>query len=464
MINLNFDEETKNQIVTEAKRCLSCKDARCVNACPLKNDIPSMLSKVKEQKFEEAFLEDRKYNPLGVICGLVCPLEKQCESACVRGIKERPLKIGKIEAYICKYAIDNAMQEKLEDDKTENTISNNAINESVDFYKDCEYSKESKVAIIGGGPAGISCAFFLSQRKIKTTIFEKEESLGGILKYGIPDFRLDKKIVDDAIKSCINEYIDVKTNYVLVSKKYLKKIKDSKTSEENIVVNENQKDDSKIKSYTTIEELKKQGYKYIFICIGNEISKKLEIDGADNKQVLGANEFLREGTSKSKKYSNKSFVIIGGGNVAIDSARLAKRLGMDSLIVYRKLKENMPANKSEIKEAEKEGVRFIFKTNVVGINKQDESLILKFDNGKSYKTDYLIMAIGSTLNENYFEKEIAIKENGLVDVNDKLETSNENIFAGGDLIHNKSTVAWAIKNGRDVANEIMSRIKNEINN
>ena len=215
-------------------------------------------------------------------------------------------------------------------------------------------------------------------------------------------------------------------------------------------------------THFTIDELKAQGYKYIFICIGNEISKTLPIDGIDNPNVLHANDFLRDYKNHTE-YKDKKFAIIGGGNVAIDSARVAKRLSQDSTIIYRKLEENMPANKSEVKKAHEEGINFLFKKNVVKIENQntDEAntkLLLTLDDETTFETDYLITAIGATINNKLLDANITINENGLIKVDEKNETSVKNIFAGGDNIQNKSTVAWAIKNGRDVANEIAKRI------
>ena len=263
------------------------------------------------------------------------------------------------------------------------------------------------------------------------------------MQYGIPDFRLDKNLVSNSINQCLNEYIEVRLNHTLVSKDNKNNLETKKAKDE--------------KHEFTIEELKQKGFEYIFICIGMEKSKMLNIHGIDNKNVIGANDFLRNAKNNKDAYKGKSFGIIGGGNVAIDSARMAKRLGPESTIIYRRTKEEMPANKSEVIEAEQEQVEFIFKSNVINIESANDKLNLELDTGEKLHVDYLIVAIGASINSEYLDDEIEMEDNGLIKIKENGESNLENIFVGGDLVHNKSSVAWAIKNGRDVAYEICKR-------
>ena len=403
--------DIKQTLVEESKRCLNCSSPRCVQACPLHNNIPQILSLVKESRFEEAFYIEMENNPLGAICGLVCPHEKLCMGACIRRIKGKSVKIGKIEHNLCQLFLTDIKP------------------------KNVQKTSDKKVAIIGGGPAGVSCAYFLAYRGISSTVFEKEDKLGGILTYGIPGFRLNKKLVERVMNYVTNNpLIDVKTNHILVN---------------NIEIHD--------EKYTpiTIDELKKQGYDYVYITIGKEKSKMLTIEGADSKNVFSANEFLRM-TEENLKSSlqGKKVVTIGGGNVAIDSSRLAKRVGAVSKIIYRRRKEDMPANAVEIEEAENEGVEFSFQKNVIKIIEtpnKEYALNLFLDDGSEEQTDYFIMAIGSELNKDYFDERIKLDENGKIVKNENNETTLNGVYAGGDLATDANLVVNAISTAKEFA-------------
>lgn len=428
----------KKEIIEEVNRCLNCANPKCKEACPIHLDIPSFIKTIKEGNLEEAFVQNSNTNPFGAICGLICPHEKQCEGACIRGIKGTPVRIGKIENDLCDAFI--MQRPKL--------VKRNSIDTLDELNND--NIQKNKVAIIGGGPSGLSCAYFLSKGKIHSTIFEKENRLGGILNYGIPDFRLDKNLVEKSLNFIINDYIDVQINTTFVGQK-------TQLSEKIKVV-----DQKKEYREICINDLKQEGYEYIYLCFGNENSKMLNVQGIDLKQVIGANEFLRNYNDKLEdtlqKYSNKRICVVGGGNVAIDSARVGIKLGADVMIVYRRLRENMPANKSEIEEADKEGVKYIYQKNITKIiSNNDGSLMLLLDDNSEIETDYLIIAIGSKINEKYLEDVFEL-ENGLIKINSCYETNQKNIFAGGDLVQNKSTVVNAIKDGKEVAFEIIKRI------
>lgn len=403
----------------EAERCLNCKIPKCVEGCPIKNRIPEFISEIKNNNYEEAYRIIREVNPLGAICGRVCPHENQCQGHCIRGIKSEPIQIGSLEAAICDWARENNIKIKY-------NIKENNI----------------KIAIIGSGPSGIACAVELRKLGYDVTIFEKENYLGGILMYGIPEYRLPKKIVTNVINDLLELGIKVRLNTVLkadTSKDIYMCTKTNEFNKENI----------------TIKSLLNQGYEAIFLGIGSEISNILEIEGKNSIGVIGANEFLKE----NRDCKNKKIIVIGGGNVAMDSARIAKKEGADVTIVYRKQKENMPANKDEIEAAEKEEVKFVFGTNIINIKNTDKhNLCLECDTGKIIETDYLIMAIGSTPNDKYLDENLELTEQGLIKINESYETSINNVFAGGDLVQKKATVCMAIKNGKEAAKSINNRL------
>ena len=406
-------------IEEEVKRCLNCKIPKCKEACPIHNRIPEFIEKMKDNNLEEAYGIIRSVNPLGAICGRVCPKENQCEGSCVRGIKSNSISIGKLESYVCDWAIKNKI--KIKYDIKENN---------------------RKIAIIGGGPAGIACAVDLRKLGYNVTIFEKENFLGGILMYGIPEYRLRKELVTNVINDLLELGINVEYNVILKNK-----IENDIDTESENEMREKQKE-------ITIDSLFSSGYEAIFIGVGAEISNILPIEGAHLLGVYGANEFLRE----KNELQNKKAIVIGGGNVAMDSARLAKRKGAEVTVVYRKLKENMPANRDEIEAAENEGINFVFKTNIVKICGEKYVTKVICDTQKEIETDIVVMAIGSTPNEKYLDKNLKLTEQGLIEINQEYETSIKNVFAGGDLVHKKATVCMAIKNGKEAAQSIDTKL------
>ncbi len=400
------------ELKKEASECLKCANARCMNACPLNVRIPKINKLIEEGKLDEAFDIAFEDNPLGGICGIICPHEKQCEGACIQGIKNDSIDIGTIEAELWKWKLSSIKEIKESNDKI---VSQAKI----------------KVAIVGGGPAGIACASYLLRKGIDVTIYEKENFLGGILAYGIPNFRLDselvKKNIDFALKYKAQGSLCIKYNHLLVEKGF-------NTSNYSLV---------------TLDELEKE-YSYVFVAIGLEKPKSLGLTNESNQDyVINAHSFLKE------KYDvkDKRVVVIGGGNVAIDSARKASKEGADVTIIYRRRREDMPANKKEIEEAFEEGVKFIFTTKVLNIEKKDE-LLLTLDDDTIFKTDYLIEAIGSTINSNYFDIEVELTEEDYVKDNSVFKLPKRNIFLGGDLVNNNQTVANAVRTGINVAKTI----------
>ena len=402
--------------------CLNCPMKPCSNkGCPLNNDIPTFIKLTKEGNIREAYKVLLNTTILGSVCGRICPHMKQCEGSCVRGIKGEPVKIGEIEAYVFDEALKNG------------------------WYKDIEKTEElkgRKVAIVGGGPAGLTCSSFLARSGAEVTIYEKYEKLGGILAHGIPDFRLEKDILDKTITAILSLGIKVEYN-----KELGKDIK--------------------------LEELEKN-YDAVFLGFGANIPSKMNIEGEELDGVYGGNSLLEHNNHPS--YKGKKVAVIGGGNVAMDCSRTIKRLGAENVyVIYRRAEKQMPAEQKEIEEAKKEGIEFLFQNNIVKIlgndkvekieciqtelvKKEGESREVPINiEGSNYQIDmdYVIMALGSNPEKEVVEK-LGLKLNkwGYIEVDDKHRTSREKVYAGGDLAGDKGTVAWAARAGRDAAEEI----------
>ena len=410
------------QIQEKSNYCLNCKLKPCSNkGCPLSNNIPDFIKQIKEENYKEAYHILLDTTVLQPICGRICPHQKQCEGSCVRGIKGEPVSIGEMEAFIGDYAIEHNLN----------------IEKNVE-----EKNKSKKVAIIGGGPSGLTCAAFLAKKGVNVTIYERKPFLGGLLVYGIPDFRLSKDIVKNTIKKVLDLGIVVKYNQEL---------------------GRNLK----------LEELEKE-YDYIYLAFGANISSKMGVKGESLEGVFGGNELLEN--EKHPDYKGKTVIINGGGNVAIDVARTVKRKGAkDVIIVYRRAKEQMPAEEKEVLDAEMEGIKILFQNNIVKINgsKNVESIeLIKTElvqkegdtrlspvniEGSNYtiKADYVIMALGSKTDDFVENLGLELTAKNYIKINDDFQTSNSKVYAGGDLIGGKGTVAWAARNGRDVAEKIL---------
>lgn len=415
-----------NSLLEESNRCLNCKVKPCQKACPLGNDIPSFIKFVKEDNLKEAFNVLTQTTVLGAICGRVCPHFKQCKGSCVRGIKSEPISIGELEAYV----FDNAFKENY-DIKTTNELEG------------------KKIAIIGGGPAGLTCAAFLRMSGADVTIYEKQPKLGGITRYGIPDFRLSREIIDKNIEKILNLGIKAECNKAL-GKDY------------------------------NLEDLEKE-YDAIYLSFGANVSSKMNIPGENLQGVYGGNELLE--TNIHPNYEGKNVAVSGGGNVAMDTARTIKRLGAKNVyVIYRRAKEQMPAEELEIEEAEKEGVEFLFKTNIVKIlgNEKVEKLecikteLVEKEGEKRpvpvniensnylLDMDYVVMAVGSKPDGEIVSKtKLEVTQYGNIKVDENYMTSKKGIFAGGDLIGTKSTVAWAARSGRNASKAIKKYLLEE---
>lgn len=407
--------------------CLNCPVKPCSNkGCPLNNDIPTFIKLVKEGRIEEAYKVLSKTTVLGNICGRICPHLKQCEGSCVRGIKGEPVQIGEIEAFI----FDEALKNK--------------------WYKNIEKTSElegKKVAVVGSGPSGLTCASFLARSGAEVTIFEKYNKLGGILRHGIPDFRLEKNILDKTIESILDIGINVEYN-----KELGKNLK--------------------------LEDLENE-FDAIFLGFGANIPSKMNIEGEDLEGVYGGNSLLEAGNHPS--YKGKKVAVIGGGNVAMDCARTINKLGADKVyVIYRRAEKQMPAEGKEIEDAKKDGIEFLFQNNIVKIlgdekvkkieciktklvKKEGETREVPVNiEGSNYKMDidYVVMAVGSSPEKELLEKlGLQLNKWGYIEVNEKHQTSKEKIYAGGDLTGDKGTVAWAARAGRDAAKEIIAKLK-----
>lgn len=398
--------------------CLNCKNSQCkIKGCPLNNCIPEFIHETDSKKAYEILCNT---TVLPAICGRICPHEKQCEGNCIRGIKGEPVSIGTMEAYIGDLSIENNYELSIEVD---------------------ERAKDKKVAVIGSGPAGLTCAAFLARKGVKVTIYEKHDKLGGLLTHGIPEFRLPRKVVEKTIEKILDLGVETKLNQEL-----------GRDFE--------------------IEDLAKK-YDAVFVAIGANIPSKMNVEGENLNGVYGGNYLLEY--NKHPDYNGKKVAIIGGGNVAMDSARAIKKLGASEVyVIYRRAEEQMPAEKKEIADAKKEGIEFLFQTNIVkilGTEKVEKLECIKTElvkkegenrlspvniEGSNFilDMDYVVMATGSKPENNIIEK-FEKNEYGYIKIDENMQTSINKVFAGGDIVGQKATVAWASRSGRDAAEKIL---------
>ena len=432
----------KEEAMEEAERCLNCKNAKCIQGCPVAIDIPAFIHEVKEGNIEEAYKVIGKSSALPAICGRVCPQESQCEGKCIRGIKGEPVSIGKLERFVADYALENDIKPV-----------------------GAETKNGHKVAVIGSGPSGLTCAGDLAKMGYDVTVFEALHELGGVLVYGIPEFRLPKqKVVAKEIEKVKELGVKFETNVV-------------------------------IGKSTTIDQLmEEEGFEAVFIGSGAGLPMFMGIPGENANEVFSANEYLtRSNLMKAFDDSydtpiaaGKKVAVVGGGNVAMDAARTALRLGADVHIVYRRSEAELPARVEEVHHAKEEGVIFDLLTNPTKINVDENGniksmTVIKMELGEpdasgrrrpveipgseyDIEVDTVIMSLGTSpnplissttkgLETNRRKCIVADEENG--------QTSKEGVFAGGDAVTGAATVILAMGAGKAGANGIDEYLRNK---
>lgn len=427
----NFNEVetgyTKDMACQEALRCLDCKHKPCVSGCPVNIDIPAFIRCIKNDDINQANAILCKSSALPAVCGRVCPQEKQCQAKCVRGKNGAPVAIGKLERYVT----DNAGQAEIKIQK------NNGC----------------KVAIVGSGPSGITCARELAIKGYNVTIYEALHSPGGVMVYGIPEFRLPRDILNKEIDNLIYLGVDIQTNVVIG------------------------------KTFTIEQLLSEKKYKAIYISTGAGTPKFMGIPGETLPGVYSANEFLTR-INLMHAYSNeydtpiikpKHTIVVGGGNVAIDASRCARRLGSDVTIVYRRTEDDMPARREEIEHAKEEGIKFQFLSKPIKIHDTDGKLFGMECNKMEYITcesqgakklseikgetfliesDCIVVAIGNSTNSIIRENnhEINFDSSGRIIINpETTQTSKSRVYAGGDAVTGAATVILAMEAGKQAA-------------
>ena len=432
---------TKEMAVDEAKRCLVCKNPRCMTGCPVKINIPTFISLVAEEKFDEAYQVITKSSSLPAVCGRVCPQESQCEGLCVRGVKGESVAIGRLERFVADWHNEHAV---LPTSKPE--------------------SNGHKVAVVGSGPAGLTCAGDLAKLGYEVTIFEALHLAGGVLVYGIPEFRLPKSIVQKEIDGLVALGVKVETNMVIG------------------------------RSITINELIKEYGFEAVFIGSGAGLPKFMNIPGENLKGVYSANEFLtRVNLMKAYKPDSttpiklsKNVAVVGGGNVAMDAARCALRLGAEHVyIVYRRGMEELPARKEEVEHAEEEGIIFKTLTNpteilgdetgtVCGMKCVEMELgepdasgrrrpVVKPNSELVLDVDCVIMSLGTSPNPliKATTEGLDTESWGGIIVDEAGLTSVEGVYAGGDAVTGAATVILAMGAGKTAAAGIDEYIKNK---
>lgn len=442
----NFEEVclgyNKEEAMEEAARCINCKNAQCVKGCPVAIDIPGFIEKVKEGDIEAAYQIISESSALPAVCGRVCPQESQCEGKCIRGIKGEPISIGKLERFVADWAGENGIKPE-----------------------GAKESKGKKVAVIGSGPAGLTCAGDLAKMGYEVTVFEALHEPGGVLVYGIPEFRLPKTDV------VAKEIENVKSLGVKI--------------ETNVVVG---------KSVTIDQLMEEEGFSAVFIGSGAGLPKFMGIPGENSNGVFSANEYLtRSNLMKSfDENSNtpimhgKKVAVVGGGNVAMDAARTALRLGAEVHIVYRRSEEELPARVEEVHHAKEEGIIFDLLTNPVEIMADEKGWVtgmkcVRMELGELDESgrrrpvevagsefvmelDTVIMSLGTSPNPLISSTTEGLETNKwkcIVAEEDNGKTTKEGVYAGGDAVTGAATVILAMGAGKAAAKGIDEYLSNQ---
>ena len=441
----NFEEVclgyNKEEAMEEASRCLNCKNAQCIKGCPVSIQIPDFIAAVKEGDIEKAYEVISESSALPAVCGRVCPQESQCEGKCIRGIKGEAVSIGKLERFVADWARENNI-------KPQGTTEKNG----------------HKVAVIGSGPAGLTCAGDLAKLGYDVTIFEALHEAGGVLVYGIPEFRLPKsKVVAAEVENVKSLGVKIETNVIIG------------------------------RSVTIDELMEKEGFEAVFIGSGAGLPRFMGIPGEQAKGVFSANEFLtRNNLMKAFKEGydtpiarGKKVVVVGGGNVAMDAARTALRLGAEVHIVYRRSEAELPARVEEVHHAKEEGVIFDLLQNPTEILVDEEGCvrgirIIKMELGEpdesgrrspveipgseyEIEADTVIMSLGTSPNPliSSTTKGLDVNRRGCIICEDDGATSKEAVYAGGDAVTGAATVILAMGAGTAAAKGIHEYFQNK---
>ena len=439
-VALGLSEE---EALKEASRCLSCKKAKCSMKCPVEIDIPNFINAIKIGKFDQAIKTIKEKNNLPGVCGRVCPQENQCEGACILNAKKVPINIGGLERFVADWELKNS---------------------SESGARSSELNKQS-VAVIGSGPAGLTCAGDLARMGYKVTVFEALHVAGGVLMYGIPEFRLPKEIVKKEVEYLTSLGVEIKTNFIV-----------GKTA--------------------VLKDLLDQGYKAVFVGTGAGLPSFMNIPGENLNRVYSSNELLtRVNLMKAylfPKYDTpinigRRVAVVGGGNTAMDSARVSLRLGAEKVyIVYRRTENEMPARKEERENAKEEGIEFRMLTLPVKIMGDEKGFVKSMecvkmelgepdDSGRrrpvvikgsefTMDVDTVIVAVGQSPNPVFLKAtpELALNKWSKIIIDSKTQASNiKGVYAGGDATEGDDTVIAAMGAGKRAAKAIAEYLKNE---
>lgn len=440
----NFDEVSygynEQEALLEASRCLNCKNPACVAACPVSVKIPLFIKEIAAGDFRQAAAVIAADSSLPAVCGRVCPQESQCEGACIRGVKSEPVAIGKLERFVADWSREHGVN------FTEKARSNGI-----------------KIAVIGSGPSGLACAADLAKAGYDVTVFEALYKAGGVLQYGIPEFRLPKEsVVAHEIENLKSMGVKIETNVIIG------------------------------KTVTVDQLMGEEGFKAIFIGQGAGLPKFMNIPGENLNGVFSANEFLTRNNlmqayredADTPIYAGRKAIVVGGGNVAMDAARTALRLGAEVTIVYRRTERELPARFEEVEHAKEEGIEFSFLTNPIEIISDGHGRVKsvrcekmelgapdesgrrspKPIEGSEYdvETDVVIMALGTVPNPLLAAKGIELNKRGGIMADESGVTTREGVFAGGDVVTGSATVILAMGAGRKAATSIDKYIKSLI--
>lgn len=433
----NFEEVamgySEEDAIYEAQRCLHCKHQPCVSGCPVNIHIPDFIEKVKDGDFEGAYQVISLTSSLPAVCGRVCPQENQCEKHCVRGIKHEAVGIGRLERFVADYHREHTQEKPVK-----------------------PQSNGHKVAIVGAGPSGLTCAGDLAKKGYEVTIFEALHEAGGVLMYGIPEFRLPKDIVRKEIENLKALGVNIVTNFVVG------------------------------RSNTIDALMEEDGFEAVFVGSGAGLPRFMNLEGENLKGVFSANEFLtRINLMKAYKedsntpiYHPKKCVVVGGGNVAMDAARCARRLGAEVHIVYRRSMEELPARKEEVEHAQEEGIIFDLLNNPVKVIGDDQGWVshvecIKMELGEpdasgrrrpipvegsefQIEADCMIMAIGTSPNPliRSTTPGLEVNRRGCLVVDENEMTTKDGVYAGGDAVTGAATVISAMGAGKKAASSI----------